>query len=340
MNSKFALIDLHCDLLWYLSLNPQRTANDPEVRCAIPQLKEGGVKVQTMAIFVETDADCVESGQKQAEIFRKLSTTYPEAFKSIHQLSDLNNLHKEEKIGIVPAIENASAVCNENEKLSVGLERLTAMQKKIGRLLYVSLTWNNENRFGGGALTKAGLKTDGKLLVDYLSEKEIALDFSHASDYLAYDLLNYIDKKGLHPPVIASHSNMRAVTNVPRNLPDEIAKEIIQRDGLIGINFVRNFVGNDTPECFSRHMEHLLKLGAEKNVCFGADFFCVDDLPLEIRKPLDATFFPSYNHAGTYGKVLQLWRKGLALSDESLEAVCNGNFLRFFKNVFQRRLAS
>jgi microsomal dipeptidase-like Zn-dependent dipeptidase len=81
----------------------------------------------------------------------------------------------------------------------------------------------------------------------------------------------------------------------------------------------------------------LLKLGAGKNVCFGADFFCVDDLPLDIRKPLDATFFPSYNHAGTYGKVLELWRKELGLTDATLEAFCNGNFLRFLREVIQNR---
>lgn len=334
MNSKYALTDLHCDLLWYLSLDPKRTATDPEARCAIPQLREGRVKVQTMAIFVETNPESYLSAQKQAEIFRKLPATYPDEFRFIHQLSDLDDLHNQEKIGIVPAIENASAICDENESLEEALKKLTMQQKKIGRLLYVSPTWNSENRFGGGASTKVGLKDDGKVLVDYLNERRIALDFSHTSDYLAYDLLNYIDKKGLRLPLIASHSNMRAVTNVPRNLPDEIAREIIQRDGLIGINFVRSFVGNDSPNYFSRHLEHLFKLGGERNVCFGADFFCVDDLPLDIRKPLDATFFPGYNHAGTYGKVLEAWKRELSLSDENLEAACHGNFLSFLRKNF------
>lgn len=334
MNSNFALTDLHCDLLWYLSLNPKRTATDAEARCAIPQLKEGKVKIQTMAIFVETNPESYQSAQKQADIYRKLPSIYPDAFRFMHQLSDLDDLHSQEKIGIVPAIENASAICHEDEDLENTLKQLTILQKKIGRLLYVSPTWNCENRFGGGASTKIGLKEDGKVLVDYLNERGIALDFSHTSDYLAYDLLNYIDKKGLHLPVIASHSNMRAVTNVQRNLPDEVAREIIKRDGLIGINFVRSFVGNDSPDYFSRHLEHLLKLGGERNVCFGADFFCVDDLPLEIRKPLDATFFPGYNHAGTYGKVLELWKRELSLSDENLEAACHGNFLRFLRKKF------
>ncbi|HEV8052098.1 MAG TPA: membrane dipeptidase [Parachlamydiaceae bacterium] len=333
MNSKIALADLHCDLLWYLSLNPKRTANDPDARCAIPQLREGGVKVQTMAIFVETNAESVASGQEQADIFRKLPALYPDDFTFFRQEFEAEHILQKDQIGIVPAIENASAICTEEEDLSAAMARLTTLQKKIGKLLYVSLTWNSENRFGGGALTKVGLKEDGKLLVDYLCEKGIPLDFSHTSDYLAYDLLNYMDKKGHQLPILASHSNMRSVTNVPRNLPDDVAKEIIKKKGVIGINFVRSFVGNDSPLYFARHLEHLLKLGAEKNICFGADFFCVDDLPLDIRKPLDATFFPFYNHAGAYGNVLELWRNELTLSEGNLEAICSGNFLRFFKEV-------
>lgn len=323
------IADLHCDLLWYLSLHPQRTANHKEARCAVPQLKEGGVRWQTMAIFTETHAESVESGLLQAEIFKNLPKLYPDTFQMIRKGNEPEDLSQGDKIGIVPAIENASGICNEKEELSKGLERLETMQRKIGKLLYVSLTWNSENRFGGGALTKVGLKEDGKRLVDYLCAKGIALDFSHTSDYLAYDLLNYIEKKGLQLPLLASHSNMRAVANHVRNLPDDIAKEIIRKKGMIGLNFIRYFLGSESPQYFAKQLDHLLKLGAEDHVCFGADFFCIEDLPVETKKPLDVLFFPSYNHAGTYGKVLDLWKKELGLSEKILNKICHANFLRF-----------
>jgi membrane dipeptidase len=324
------IADLHCDLLWYLSLDSQRTANHPEVRCAIPQLRVGGVRWQTMAIFTETHPHSVESGQRQAELFKKLPKLYPDTFQFVRNKDDL--LQKD-KIGIIPAIENASAICSEEEELSSGLERLTAIQRKIGKLLYVSLTWNTENRFGGGALTKIGLKEDGKRLVDYLASKRIALDLSHASDYLAYDLLNYIEKKGLALPLLASHSNMRSVADHPRNLPDDIAKEIIKKDGVIGINFVRYFLGSDSPQSFSRQVERIFEFGGEDHICFGADFFCIEDLPEEMKKPLDVMFFPEYNHAGTYGKVLELWKKNLGLTDSVLTKIGHANFVRFLEYV-------
>lgn len=325
---KFSIADLHCDLLWYLSLDAKRTANDLVARCAIPQLRSGNVCFQVLAIFVETAQGSVNQGRKQAEIFHALPTLYPEVFKPIRKVNE-----SDQRIGIISAIENASAICEEEDDLNNALEQFTALQRKMGRLLYVSLTWNSENRFGGGALTKVGLKSDGKQLIEYLAEQRIAVDLSHASDFLAYDILNEIERKGLKLRVIASHSNMRAVANVPRNLPDDIAKEIIKREGLIGINFVRDFVGSDSPTNFSKQLESLLKIGGENSVCFGADFFCVGDLPVEMRKPVDDHFFPEYNNAGSYAKVIDLWKKELKLSDEVLEKICKGNFSRYYHRI-------
>lgn len=336
-SKKSAIADLHCDLLWYLSQDPKRTAHDLEVRCAIPQLNEGCVKLQTLAVFAETNAHSVETGTAQAAIFKNLPKLYPDSFYFVRQMNELEQVPLAHKIAIVPAIENASAICSEQEDLSKALERLTALQRKIGKLLYVSLTWNSENRFGGGAFTKIGLKSDGKQLVDYLCAKGIALDFSHTSDYLAFDLLNYIDRKGLRLPILASHSNMRAIANFPRNLSDEIAKEIIQRKGVIGMNFIRYLVGKESPHFFSKQLEHLLSLGGGESICFGADFFCIEDLPKENRKSPDLLFFPSYGDAGTYGKVLDLWKKEVTLSDQMMENICHVNFIRFAAKVILDR---
>lgn len=330
------IADLHCDLLWYLSLDSQRTAHDLAVRCAIPQLREGKVKIQALPIFVETDGNSVTSGAKQAAIFKALPQTYPDTFHLLRQQSDIDDLSNHDKIGIIPAIENASAICDEKEDLSQGLERLTALQRKVGKLLYVSLTWNSENRFGGGAHTKIGLKEDGKKLVEYLCTKQIPIDLSHSSDYLAGDLLNYIEKKGVSPFLIASHSNMRAVCEASRNLPDDIAKEIIKRQGVIGLNFVRYFLGKDSPHSFVQQLEYLLKLGGERAVCLGADFFCIEDLPPHLKKPADVLFFPSYSHAGTYGHVVDLWKKEMSLTDTLITDICYGNFMRFFSLSFNQ----
>ena len=68
--------------------------------------------------------------------------------------------------------------------------------------------------------------------------KYLSKVLSHTSDALAHDIFNHIDKHKLAVPVIASHSNFRSVSDHVRNLPDEIANEIVNRNGLIGMNFL------------------------------------------------------------------------------------------------------
>lgn len=301
----FPIFDLHCDLLCYLANDPNRTAFDPGVRCSIPQLREGNVQFQVLPIFTTTEKGSAKLGLAQAEIYKKIAKELP-CKTSL-------------------AIENASSMCEEDEPLRVGLERI----EKLGPLFYISLTWNFENRFGGGAHTDVGLKQDGKDLVRFLDNKNIAIDLSHTSDALAYDLLNYMEKNSLKVPVIASHSNFRSVTDMARNLPDELVKEVIARNGIIGMNFVRFFVGPDSPTYFAKQLEHGLKLGGENHLCLGADFFFGDDVPPDQRKSADVTWFPGYDNASCYSKVFQLWNEQLGLKDALLKKISHENLNHF-----------
>lgn len=328
------IADLHCDLLCYLGNNSKRSPYDPAARCSIPQLKEGNVKVQILAIFTETAQGSFTKGLAQANIFRDLPKSYPDVFEHIREPTQFEELRSSDKIGILPAIENASSFCEEDEDLEEALKRLTTLQRKLGKLTYLSLTWNTENRFGGGALTKVGLKNDGKRLIDYLSQHGISLDFSHTSDYLAYEILNYIDKNNLAISLLASHSNFRSVAQVPRNLPDDLVKEILNRHGIIGLNFVRPFVGQDSPHNFVKQLSHAFHLQAGSGICFGADFFCSDDISLDHRKPSEQYFFPQFEHAGSYPKVLELWKKELFPSNEMLEKICYKNLTEFLSKNY------
>ncbi|MCI0382028.1 MAG: membrane dipeptidase, partial [Chlamydiae bacterium] len=213
------VVDLHCDLLAYLRKNKTRTIYDLDSRCSYPQLKEGNVKLQVLAIFTETESGSEKMGEEQVAIAKKLSN------KKSNSFSPFTGRLTEE-ISFLPAFENSSSFCGEDEPLSKGLNRLEKMVKDLGKILSISLTWNGENRFGGGVGSFKGLKKDGEHLLEWMDQKGIAVDFSHASDFLAYDILNHIEKKKLSIPVMASHSNFRSIQNELRNLPDELAKEI------------------------------------------------------------------------------------------------------------------
>lgn len=197
------IADLHCDLLAYLATDDERKVEDKQLRCSLPKLKKGNVSLQILAVFTETGKKSVTSAEKQLTIFRALPKLYPDEF--VH-LTELRVPSQGAKVHIAAAIENASGLCNETEPLEDCFVRFDQYRQSAGPILYVSLTWNHENRFGGGNASKVGLKRDGELLLDYLDGSGIAIDLSHTSDPLGYGILEYIDKKGLNLTPIASHS--------------------------------------------------------------------------------------------------------------------------------------
>jgi microsomal dipeptidase-like Zn-dependent dipeptidase len=304
--------NFHCDLLWYLSADDSRSAYDPESRTSIPLFLQGGVAIETLAIYEKTKKGCRQSGEKQFQTYKSLNKKHPDIFGK--------------KIHLILAIENGSTFCDEEEMLDHGLKRLEQWLKEAGRIAYISMTWNDENRFGGGNATKIGLKKDGEKLLEWMSGKNIAIDLSHTSDPLAHDILNYIDKRKLLIVPVASHSNFRVIANVPRNLPDEIAKEIVKRGGLIGLNFVRAFLGSDGPDDFIRQVEHARNIDAISHLCFGADFF--DDRDIDGLDHLRPFFLSGYEDSSCYPKVIELLRQ--EFSEGQVAKIAYDNLAKFY----------
>lgn len=322
----FKCADLHCDLLSYLIEAPE--ANPlvgGKIGCTFPDLQKGNVNFQVMAIYASTEKGSVDFAFKQALWFKKLLTHYSAYF------SNLNTSHIESKelintITIVAAIENAACICEEDSALSEAFHNLNKLISICGKPIYLGLTHHGENRFGGGNNTKIGLKNDGIVLIHWLAEHNIALDFSHMSDNLAYDCLNMIEKNNLHIKVLASHSNFRSVFSHNRNLPDDIAKEIIKRNGRIGINFLRAFLNPNNADAIYDHIAYGLDLGGENSICLGADYFYCDSHPDQTRKPF---FFPEHDNASKYQEILnqidQKFNENIALK------IGINNFVDFLK---------
>ncbi len=325
------IIDLHCDLLSYLQevpdVDPRKKGG---IGCSFPALIEGNVKMQIMAIYTSTQKDSSELGLRQSLIFKEILTKYNDLLYFICDSETLNTVSESKTIGAIAAIENASGFCEENDSLKDGFRKLEKIISNTGGILYIGLTHHTENRFGGGNTSKAGLKEDGKALLEYVNGKKIAIDFSHTSDALAFEMMNYISKYNLDLPVIASHSNFRSVFNHPRNLPDDIAKEIIKRNGVIGINFVRAFVNNENPNAIYDHIDYGITLGGADALCFGADFFYTDSHPDQSRRPF---FHKEHENAGCYPSI----QKNLSerISPELIEKISNLNVIKFIKRIWK-----
>jgi membrane dipeptidase len=278
-------IDLHNDLLMYLVASPSHTPHDTATRSSIEQLRNGGVGCLVLTVFAETKQHSEYQLGHQSTVYATLHERYGGDFCPLSQ-------HVKGKIATCLAIENCSTFLGETEPLEYGLQRLGKLFQDGIRPLYVSLTWNQENRCGGGAHSSVGLKSDGEMVLDALQTNVTAIDLSHASDKLASDVLNYLGRTRNSMKVIASHSNFRAISDVPRNLPDEIAQEIVYRGGVIGLTAIRNFIGK-TSDYYYRHIEHALAKGFGDALAIGADFFCMPGLsPRALKVFYEEHFFP------------------------------------------------
>ena len=302
-------------------MNPDARPDDKAFGASFPLLKEGNVGMQVMAIYTAVESESAKKGIAQSVIYKQLLKDYA---GDVYQ-ADTGFKAKKEGIGMVASLESASGICNEDEPLDHAFKNLETILANVGRLFYISLTHHTENRFGGGNYAEAGLKPDGEVLLDYMHDRQIAIDLSHTSDALAHDILDYTYKNGLNAPVMASHSNFRDIWDHPRNLTKENAQEIINRGGLIGMNFLRAFLNNDDPEALLDHIKYGFELpNGDKSMAFGADFFYTGDFPNPERDPY---YFPRHEDATKYQAIIADLKNDL--SPDQIAGLAHKNVERF-----------
>ncbi|MFB9863076.1 dipeptidase [Rufibacter immobilis] len=323
------IVDLHCDLTGYLAWVPGATAMDVDrIGCAIPHLQAGRVRLQTMAFFTPTEPGSAAFTLKQARLFRENLLQNQEVFAPIRPQELEEQVVHGERVALVAAIENASGLCEEDEPLEQAFLRLEEIIRLAGPLLYIGFTHADENRFAGGNFTPGiGLKPDGEELLRYMSGRKIALDLAHTSDAAALDMLRFIDQNRLDIPVIASHSNFRAVYGNARNLPLELVQEVVRRQGLIGINFLKKFVHPHRPQVLLEHICYGLE-HAPQALSFGADFFQESGL----LAGGESYFHEEHRNACRYQSILKELRQ--QFSREEIDNLSHQNALRFMRRLW------
>lgn len=261
------VVELHSDFLSYLTFSKKHTPHDEESRSSIRQIRKGEVSTIVKTVYSST---AWEEPSKESKV---QMSKYHELIldDDLPFVSPLDPTAKQDPVVSIPSIENASSFAEEDEPLERAFDRFLEHFTKVPPI-YISLTWHEENRFGGGNMTSIGLKEDGKVLLDFLEGKVGSIDLSHTSDILARDIISHIEKKGLRHKLIASHSNFREVTNVARNLPYDVASHIVQSGGVIGLNLLDAFIGTKVEDMLN-HIEYALDHGFQDHLAFGGDFF-------------------------------------------------------------------
>ena len=139
-----------------------------------------------------------------------------------------------------------------------------------------SLGWNESNVLAGSHKTGEGLTDLGKEYVKEAQRLGMLVDVSHLSDQGFWDLMEITQA-----PIIATHSNSRAVCDVSRNLTDDMFKAICHTGGVAGFNHCVPFVGEKPNlDTVCDHIIHFLELDPEgKHIALGGDLDGCDELP-------------------------------------------------------------
>ena len=141
----------------------------------------------------------------------------------------------------------------------------------------VNITWNHPNALSGTNAEEPdrGLSEQGRAFVKTMGELGMLVDVSHLSDPGFWDVMEITDR-----PVVATHSNARAIFPHPRNLTDEQFTAIINTNGVAGLNMYAGFLGEDPDfDTVVSHLEHFLALGGENNVSMGGDWDGITRMP-------------------------------------------------------------
>ncbi len=319
------VIDTHCDtLLRVLGRNPYRQQQGAyrlhdrhtEGHIDLPRLKEGGVDVQFFAAYIEPIYKPDRSLKRAMQIFDAFYTELdanPDSMLLATTVQDIITAKEQGKVAAVMAIEGGESLEGD-----LGVLR---MFHRLG-VRSIGLTWNERNDIADGvgdSRSKGGLSVFGAAVIEEMNRLGILVDVSHLSDPGFWDVIE-ISKH----PIIASHSNARAVCNHRRNLDDEQIKALAKNGGVMGMNFAANFVredGKPTLADLLDHIDHIVQLVGPHHVGLGSDFDGIGAAPEGLH---DVSAMPIITEG--------LLKRGY--SDEHIRLILGGNYLRVFQEVW------
>lgn len=205
--------------------------------------------------------------EKELEILRNALQENPDIIRQAFSPQDVEeNLNQ----GIMSAIFTIEGPAG--FKFDPGrLEELYRLGFRI-----TSLGWNEKNPLAGSHITGGGLTDMGRAYIEEAQRLGMLVDVSHISDEAFWDIMNVTQA-----PIIATHSNSRAVCDHSRNLTDEMFMAICRTGGVAGFNQCADFVGLDPDlQISSDHFLHFMELDPDgKHIALGGDLDGCDVLP-------------------------------------------------------------
>ena len=303
-----------------LSARQQKPDSDGIPSCGLPDLRTGGVGLICATIFCTDDPkergyrnaqEAYEAGTAQLAWYEQQSATGEMIL--VKYRAELAKAGSDGKIRSIVLLEGADPL-----RTPADVKPFVDRGMRI-----VGLAWR-QTRYAGGTGMPGSLSPDGVALVKELDRHSIIHDASHLAEESFWQLLDITQGR-----VMASHSNCRHIVPTDRQLSDAMIRAIVERDGVIGINFYDRFLIPPSEYGKRRanladvatHMKHMCDLaGDAKHVAVGTDMdggLGREQIPVEIETSAD------------------LPRLGDALSkagfdDDAIRGILGGNWMNFF----------
>lgn len=327
------VVDTHLDLAG--EIYNRYLAGEKEVikNRYLDNLREGGFNLVVSSLFMD-DIFLPEMGLRVAlgqisALMEDIDTCNGEVVL-VKTKEQLQNVIKENKIGIILSFEGLDPIGNDIKLLKIFYE--------LG-IRAAGLVWSRRNYVADGCSfspveegQKGGLTKFGVKVVRKMEEMDMLIDVSHLNDEGFWDIMKFTNK-----PFIASHSNVRNIHGRMRNLTDEQIKAVAERNGVIGINAYKNIAGvnegEDPIKKLADHIEYMVKLVGPRHVGFGFDL-CNSYYESEMKFKFATSNSDSLSsHAEAVLITEELLRRGMSEDDAKL--IIGGNFYRIFNDILQ-----
>jgi membrane dipeptidase len=261
LHSSSIVIDTHDDTTQRL-LDPKFDLairhNDGNID--IPRMKEGGLDAIFFSIWISSKIlgpEAVKKALDQIDAVRETVRKNPKDLVLAASVADIREAKKQQKIAVLMGVEGGHMMGND---LSV-LRTFAALGVR-----YMTLTHMDNNEWADSSTDKPvhnGLTDFGKDVIREMNRLGIIVDISHVSDKTFYDAL-----ETSKAPVLASHSSCRALCLAPRNMTDDMIRDLAKHGGVIQINYHVGFLSQEFRDYEKAHPE------AEKEIHDEVDKRC------------------------------------------------------------------
>jgi membrane dipeptidase len=231
-----------------------------------PRMKEGGLGAIFFSIWIPskvTGPEAVNRALVQIDAVREQVRSHPNELVLATTAAEVREAHKQGKIAALMGVEGGHMI---NSNLGV-LRSYAAMGVR-----YMTLTHKGNDEWADSSTDKPvhnGLTDFGKDVVREMNRLGVIVDISHVSDKTFYDALE-VSKS----PLFASHSSCRAICDAPRNMTDQMMKDLAAKGGVVQINYHVGFLSQEFRDAEKADPEINKAIGTEVTKRCGENEGC------------------------------------------------------------------